>query len=334
MAKTFEDIGKDAVEFITRGFPNSGTFKVIAETKTPNGVSVKATGTRSFDFKDKDTIEEKLSGEVEPKYRFDDIEVSSKLSTVGEFETGVSFENVATKGAKVSFAGVQSDKDGNALKGSAAYKNDQVSVKAGVKFPFKVATHSNWNGELTYRHDRLYAGAELKYDLAIRGGPEVLEKDQPKDRSLWNLRGGYIAADQQFVLSVENQFNKDKKTTAQVPVLNLLNINYLYAITAALRFGFGASVERHNAKGTEFHAATEYKADTDSVFMGKVSVVNAPVPDDREFRLALALKQNLSERVNVTVGADINARALLGTPGKATLGTTKPHSYGFELKFQ
>jgi hypothetical protein len=334
MAKTFEDIGKDATEFITKGYSSPGTFKVIAETKTPNGVTVKATGTRSFDFKDKDNIEEKLSGEVESKYKFDDIEVSNKFSTVGEFEAGVTLENVATKGTKVNFTGAQSDKDGNSLKGSVAYKHDQFSGKAGVKFPFKVASYANWNGELTYRHDNLYAGAEIKFDKAIRGGPEVAEKDQPNDRTFWNIKGGYLSSDQQFVLAIENQLNKDKKTSGQVPILNLLNINYLYTLTSALKFGFGASVERHNAKGTELHAATEYKADKDSIFKSKFSVVNAPVADDRDFRLALTLKQNVSDRVNVTVGADINARALLGTPGKSTLGTTKPHSYGFELKFQ
>jgi len=99
MAKTFEDIGKDANEFITKGFPNSGTFKVIAETKAPNGVTVKTTGTRSFDFKDKDTVEEKLSAEVEPKFKSGEIEVSSKLTTGGEFEAGVTIENIGTKGA-------------------------------------------------------------------------------------------------------------------------------------------------------------------------------------------------------------------------------------------
>jgi len=296
-------------------------------------VSVKSTGTRSFDYKDKDTIDEKLSAEIEPKFKTGDIEVSSKLSTVGEFEGGVTFENVGTKGAKVSVTAAQSDKDGNSLKATAAYKNDQVSIKAGGKFPFKVLTHSNWNGEITYRHEDLFVGAEVKLDKAIRGGEETPEKDQPKDRILYNVKGGYHSGDHQFTIAVENQLNKDKKTSTQVPILNLFNVNYLYLISSALKFGFGASVERHSAKGTEIHASTEYKADKDSVFKFKSSFVNSAIADDREFRLGFALKQNVSEHVNVTVGADVNARALLGT-GKSTLGSTKPHSYGFEVKFQ
>jgi len=92
-------------------------------------------------------------------------------------------------------------------------------------------------------------------------------------------------------------------------------------------------VERNNVKGTEGSAAVEYKVDKDTVLKTKVTIVNAPNADDRELRFGVACKQNVSERVNVTVGADINARALLGAPGKSNLGTTKPHSFGFEVKF-
>jgi len=217
------------------------------------------------------------------------------------------------------------------LRGNVSFKNDQFSTKGGVKFPFKAPAHSNWNGEVAYRHENIFAGAEVKFDKAIRGAEETAEKDQPKDRLLYNLKGGYQAADQQFTITIENQLNKDKKTSGAVPILNIFGVNYLYALTSALKFGFGAAVERHNAKGTEVHAATEYKADKDSIFKSKFSLVNAPAADDREFRLAFALKQNVSDHVNVTVGADVNARALLG---KANLGSTKPHSYGFEVKFQ
>jgi len=107
----------------------------------------------------------------------------------------------------------------------------------------------------------------------------------------------------------------------------------LYTLSSALKFAFSASVERNNLKGTEVSAGGEYKVDKDTVCKGKFTVVQAPNPDDREFRLGLAVKQNVTERVNVTVGADINARALLGAPGKVSLGSTKPHSFGFEVKF-
>jgi len=108
----------------------------------------------------------------------------------------------------------------------------------------------------------------------------------------------------------------------------------LYTVSNAIKFAFGVSVERHNLKGTEVSAGGEYKVDKDTVVKGKFTVVQAAAPEDREFRLGLAAKQNVTERVNVTVGADVNARALLGAPGKASLGSTKPHSFGFEVKFQ
>jgi hypothetical protein len=247
MAKTYEDIGKDASEFITKGFPNAGTFKVIAETKSTNGVSVKSTGTRSFDFKDANTVEEKVSAEVEPKLKCDDIEVSGKLSTLGvygEYEAGVTFENLFTKGAKATLTAAQSEKDGNSLKGSAAFKNDDFAVKAGLKYPFKQPTHVNWSGELTYRaSDKVYAGVSATFDQAIRG-KETPEKDQPKDKFNYNFKGGYITNDQQFVASIENQQNKDKKTAIISSVLSFFSVNYLYSLSSALKFGFGASLRR------------------------------------------------------------------------------------------
>jgi len=158
MAKSYEDIGKEANEFITKGYPNSGTFKIAAETQTPNGVTIKSTGTRGFDFK-KDSIEEKLSAEVEPKFKVDNYEFSGKFSTLGEFEGGLTVDNIANQGVKLEGKGIHSDADGNSVKGTASFKNDAVALKGGFKLPFsKTATHTNITGELTLRHENLFGG--------------------------------------------------------------------------------------------------------------------------------------------------------------------------------
>jgi hypothetical protein len=329
MAKAFEDIGKESVEFITKGYPNSGTFKVACETKTPNGVGLKATATRSFDSKG-----EKIGAELEPKFDWQqhNIELSGKLATGGDFEGGVTFNDIATKGAKVSFTGFQSDGSGSAAKAVASYKNEQATAKAGVKFPFRDNTHVNWNGEVTVRHENIHAGADVRFDQAVPAANP--EGEQPKDRFLYNFKAAYVTSEFQAMAHAEDQVNKEKTTLSKYPVYHLLNFNFLYAVTSAIKFGFGASVERNNARGVELSAGGEYKVDKDTVVKGKFSVVQAAKPDDREFRIGLAAKQNLSERVNVTVGADVNARALLGAPGGASLGATKPHSFGFEVKFQ
>jgi len=184
------------------------------------------------------------------------------------------------------------------------------------------------SGEATYCHENLHAGVQVLYDRAIVKS----EKGQP-DKLLYNLKGGYIAKDQQLAASVEQEPNKDNKSSVNIPVLNIFSLQYLYTLTDTLKFGFGASVEKHSARGPEIHTATEYKVDKDTVIKSKFSFVNSSVADDRDFRVAVGLKQNVTERVNVTVGADLNARAILGT-GKSTLGTTKPHSFGFDVKFQ
>jgi len=232
--------------------------------------------------------------------------------------------------------GFQSDKDGAAVKGQLAYKNSQVSVKGGAKFPFKQNAHVNCNGELTFRHDDIHVGVDIRFDKAVVAAALEGEKpkDLPSDRVLYNVKLGYLTDPLQVVASVEDQLNRDKATSAKTPVFHLFNLNFLYTLSSAIKLGFGASVERNNAKGVEIAAGSEYKLDRDTVLKGKFSVVNAIAPEDKEFRLGVALKQNVTDRVNVTVGADLNTRQLLGTPGSAAPGTSKPHSFGFEVKFQ
>jgi len=325
MAKAFEDLGKESIEFITKGYPNNGSFKVSTETKTPNGVALKATAIRSFDSKG-----EKISAEAEPKFEWKkhDVELSGKLATGGDFEGGLTFNDIVG-GAKVSFTGFQSDTNGNAVKAAASYKHEQVTGKVGVKFPFKDNTYVNWNGEATLHHENVHAGFDIRYDQAVPSSKA--EGEQPKDRLLYNLKAAHITPEFQALVFAEDQVNKDKVTSAKTPILHLLNFNFLYTVSSLVKFGFGTVVERNNVRGAELNAGGEYKVDKDTVVKGKFSVVQAPKPEDRDFRVAIAAKQNITEHVNVTVGADINVRDLLVAPGG--LGT-KPHSFGFDVKFQ
>jgi len=338
MAKPYEDIGKDAVEFITRGFPNSGTFKISTETKTPNGVSLKANATRSFEYS-KGAYTEKLASELEPRWEWKELlnlEFSGKLNVAGDFEGGVAASDLGTKGTKLALTGFQSDKDGAALKGQASFKNSQVTAKTGAKFPFKENTHVNCNGEFTFRHDNIHVGTDIRYDHAVNAHAEegaAKAKDALENRMLLNFKAGYLTDQIQVVVSAEDQINRDKATSAKTPVYHFLNFNVLYALSSAVKAGFGLTLERTQAKGAEIHAGGEYKVDRDTVLKGKFGVVNADKEDDREFRISLAAKQNITERMNVTMGCDVNARAI--PTGKGGFpGATKPHSFGFEIKFQ
>jgi len=235
---------------------------------------------------------------------------------------------LGAKGAKVAITGFQSDANGTAVKASGSYKHDQATVKGSVKLPFKDNTHVNWTGEVTVRKDDWHAGTDVRFDQAVPG----TGSDVPSNRVLLNFKAGYVTPAFQATVFAEDQLNKDKESSAKFPVLHLLNFNFLYSLSDAVKFGFGATVERNNARGVEVSAGGEYKVDKDTSLKGKFTVVQTPKPDDREFRVGLSAKQNLSNNVNVTVGADLNARAILGTPG--SLGTSKPHSFGFEVKFQ
>jgi len=256
------------------------------------------------------------------------VELNGKLNISGDYEAGVTFNDLPVKAAKISFTGYESDSNGLAVKASSSYKHEQGTIKAGVKFPFKDDTHVNWNGEMTVCQDNIHAGVAAQYDQAVPGQGE----EQVKDRILMNYKAGYLTPAFQAVVFAEDQVNKDKATSTAAPLLHLLNFNFLYSVTEAIKFGFGTTIERDNVRGTEVNAGGEYKVDKNTTVKGKFSVVQSPKPDDREFRLGFAVKQNLTERINVTVGADLNARAMLGTP--TSLGSTKPHSFGFEVKFQ
>jgi len=335
MAKPYEDIGKDGAELISKGFPNSGSFKLTSETKTPNGVTVTSTGSRSFETKDGKT-EEKISGIVEPKYEWTEhnTEITGKLSTVGEFELGASLKDLVSKGSKISFTGLQSDRDGAAVKVAGAFKNEHVSAKLGAKYPFKVKSHVNFNGELTFRYpDYLYWGVDLRYNSAIRGPIELSESEQPVDQHFWNAKVGLISDAHHINIAFEETENKDKKTLKASPVLKTLNLGFFQTINESIKLAFGFTAEMKNVKGIEFATAGEYKVDKNTALKGKFTVIGAKDEADREFRLGLAVKQLVAEHATVTVGADVNARGLLGGP-QAELGSSKPHSFGFEVKFQ
>jgi len=331
MAKTFEDIGKDTADFFSKGFPNSGTFKLSAETKTPNGVTVTSTGTRSFAAGG----EENLVGTVEPKFDWKDqgAELTGKLSTLGEFEAGVSFKDVFVKGSKLAITGIQSDKDGTSLKPSIAFKNDLFSAKAGFKYPFKLKTHINWNGEVVFRYpDHLFWGVDLRHDTAVRGTVDTPEADQPTDQFFWNAKAGISLDTHHIHVGFENVANKDKKTNKANPSLHNLNVGFFQTVSESIKVAWAFSAEVKNVKGIEFNAGGEYKVDKDTLLKSKFSFAGAKDPVDREFRFGLGVKQTVSEHTTVTVGADVNARSLLGGPN-INLGSTKPHSFGFEVKF-
>jgi len=330
MSKPYEDIGKEGSDFLFKGFPNSGFFKITAETKTPNGLTVTSTGSRSLEIKD-GTTEEKLSGSVEPKFELKshNIELTGKLSTLGEFEGGFSVKDLVTKGTKFSLTALHSDKDGAAVKSSVAFKNDLVSTKAGVKYPFKSKTYVNWNGEVVFRYPEfLFWGVDIRFDSAVRGTSDTHESEQPKNQIFWNARTGYVSDKNHVTVGFENVANKDKKTSKHNPALSTVSVNLFRVVNESFKIAFGVNHEIKQVKGTEINVGGEYKLDKHTSLKGKLAIVEAKDSGDREVRLGLAAKQSLTENSVVTLGADINTRALW----PQQVGSTKPTSLGFEIK--
>jgi len=309
---------------LNKGFPAHGTFKISAETKTPNGIALTTTATRSVDEKG-----EKISATLEPKYEWkqQNIEFTGKLAAEGLYEAGLSVKDLGTAGTKVTITGIESDKDGIAAKLGLAYKSENLGVKAGVKYPFHVNSFANLNAEAVFRYpENVFWGVDIRYDVPVRD-PDT-KSELKKTTHFWNAKASYVAELFQATVHLENVSNRGK-TADDHPTLSLLHLSLLQHVNLSTKFAAGLSVEQKNLQGAGIALATEHKVDKDTVLKGKLAVTWADAPNDREFRVALGAKQQVSEHAAITLGADINTRAILGS----ATGSTKPHSFGFEIKW-
>jgi len=181
--------------------------------------------------------------------------------------------------------------------------------------------------------ENLFWGVDLRYDHAVRDTDlRTAEADQPKNQFFWNAKAGIASPHgYQSHLAIENGVNRDKKTNKDFPTLSTISFNFFQEVSTAVKFATSFALEQRNVVGPRAHVGGEYKVDKDTAVKGKFGVGWADKEANREFRLGLGVKQQVSEHASITVGADINARALLGGH-HVDLGNTKPHTFGFELK--
>jgi len=306
MATFFEDLGKPADDLIVKGFPAEGSFKISTEVKTDNGVTLTTTGRRFFK-----AGAENVEAVFEPKFAWaaQNVEFTGKFSTGSEYETGVSVKDLASKGSKLGFTGVQNQK-GWSLKPSAEFKNDIIAVKATAAWPddrvakpltaeaSAVAAYEksvNVGGKATYATGYTAKGAAVEPVLGYSVKAGYL---QP----LWQAIGSFTQAVGSQIFGATYY----QKVTDATTLATSFTVDRLAAVSAP-----AASV------------AGEYKYAADTTLKSKFAVTPA-----KDFRLALALQQNWTTASTVTIGADLNALTLLGTnKGDA-------HSFGVEIKLK
>jgi len=306
MAATFyDDLGKNADDLINKGFPAEGSFKVSTETKTSNGVSLVTTGRRFFK-----NGNENVEALFEPKFNWTEqnVEVTGKLSTGSEYETGVSVKDVGAKGSKLSLTANQ-NKAGVSAKTGVDFKNESIAFKSAVTVPDDFAGKPiGVEASAVAAYENVNVGSKVNVATAHTQGD--------KETALsffWNLKAGYLQPLWQAVA----WFNNANKS-------NVVGASFYQEVTPAVKLGTSFSVDRLAANPSPAANVTgEYKYASDTVLKSKLGVNAA-----KDLRAGLALQQNWTTSSTVTVAADLNALQLLGTnKGDA-------HSFGVEIKLK
>jgi hypothetical protein len=308
MATFYDDLGKNADDLITKGFPAEGSVKVSTETKTANGLTLVTTG-RKFVKNSVEGVEVLL----EPKavWAEKNVELTGKISTDSAYEAGVSVKDLGAKGSKLSLT-VNQAKTGNSLKAGADFKNENVAVKAAVTYPDDAAAKPiNAEASAVVAYEKVNVGAKVNYATAFT-------KDNKETASsfFWNAKVGYLQPLYQLV----GYFNNANKS-------NVVGGSFYQEVTPAVKLGASFSVDRANEKAAPAASVSgDYKYAADTLVKSKLSVFSKDAA--KELRLALALQQNWTSSSTVTIGADLNALQLLGSNQNA------PHSFGLEVKLK
>jgi len=311
MSKHIGDIGKDAKDLITQDFPADGTVKLITQSKTPNGLTVKATLNRWFK-KEKSGQKEIISAVIEPKYEWKErnIEFNGKLQTTNDFSAGFSLKDAAVKGTKIELTGANSDRDGTTVQVVGSYKTDTVATKINFSYPLspkQEKTPVKLNGELVIQYPTsFFLGSTVAFDL--------------DSINTWKGEGvvGYSQDDWQLTARGTHDHKEDS---------TIFGVSFFHKISDVARWALSFDADQAWTRGPICAVAADYKLDKATTLKGKWSV-KAETSKQPEMRLGLTAKQQITPFFTASLGADLNLRNLLGE----SIGDA--HSFGLELKLQ
>jgi len=306
----------EAIDLITQDFPADGTVKVVAQSKTPTGITMKATLSRFFK-KEKSGPREIVSALIEPKYEMkeNNLEFSAKLSTANEFSGTISLKDTVGRGSKIDVTGTQSERNGVTVQLGSAYKTDIIASKVNVTYPVgpnkKDKNPIKVLGELVLQYPtRFLLGSLVSVDVdsentAFRGEGIV----------------AYTQGDAQF--SLRGSHENDKKTDNTI-----LGTTFYHQLSPNFKYTVDFDVDRAYVRGPVAAIAGEVKLDDATSLKGKGTVKLTPQSKQSEMRIALSAKQKMSTYFTATFGADLNLSSLLGQ----SVGDA--HSFGVEFKIQ
>jgi len=308
MAKHLEDIGKDAKDLLTEGYPIDGTVKFTAQTST-FGFTHKSTLSRSIK-RDKSGVREIVNAAFEPKFEFKEhkVEITGKLNSANEASVGASVRDIGTNGTKIEVNLTGSQRDGMGAVLSTSYKNNALAAKGKLTYPLNNPRKSiKINTEGVVHHTRSNSNVGVGVDVVLEGEVARIFTEGVVSHS---------AKDSQFKGLVRYDVYESYL---------IWGLSFFQKVNERNNWAFDITSENYNAKNT-FSAGTEYKVDSDTTFKGKWRLIKQS--DRVDYRLGASLKQKLSAHVVTTFGSDLNLRSFLGS------SEGEPNSFGLEIKYQ
>jgi len=309
MSKHFSDIGKDSRDLISDDFPSEGTVKLTTQSKTPDGVTAKATLRRY-----QKGGREQVDAVIEPKYEWKEknVEISGKLSTTNEYSANVVVKDLI-KGSKIEFSGTSNEKSSTS-KIVLSHKTDPAAAKITVTFPLDLSpkkSQTKINGDVVIQYpDNFFVGGNVSLDVNEKMG--------------FKVEG--VVGFTQNQLQVTGRGSYAPPPSSRENSTILWGASLFHKISENFKWALDFDTDHALKRGPVGVIACDYKVDNFTSVKGKCSVTNLSKP---EARVALSAKQKVNSYLALSLGADLNVRNILS--GDATEG---PHSFGVEIKLQ
>jgi len=297
----YDKLGAKCNDLLSDQFPAENKFTVKLKNKFDGGFEIDTTLDRSMDNK------ESVDVVVKPSYRcssgFLNLKIKSKFRSNQQNKVSAKITNFLTPGTSLR-AGTKLEKDkekaeGRTHFGIARYKNEFVDVRGTVEYPT--------NGD--------------PLDLS------VIAVAQFPPKVYWGINAIKPRLGNKYFRSGKIHFDCDSFAAT---------VFFDNEDTSQLGLGWHQRIDENTEVATRFNlpetwkqspslvAAMSKKVDEKNTVKTKLSVYDNK-DKFKEFRIGLSYSSQISNSFSCTVGADINARSLVGAKGG------NPNSIGFEI---
>jgi len=314
MARFFKKLYTLQKETLEDDFPETAedklgpnvALKVISTLKRDDYCTIKSTGFKHADGG------KGVEGTLEPEFKFSDYNavLKGKFVSSNKYESTLTLNDHLVKGASVFVTGKceLGDKPKHSIDLGVDYLNKEyaaVNVKVTSPVP-----HFDTNDI-----DLYLAGVAHQQGVSLGG--EVQVKPARKEVSKWTTYLQYDDSTRSGAL-----FGKYEKNRKGV-VSKKYGLGYYQKVNDKVDAALEVSADASNIDKPTVKLGGIFKCDSNSTCKTRLTA------DSTKLRVALALKQKLSNSAKLTIGTDLNVHRLLNTEKDVGLG----HLFGVPLSF-